>query len=58
MSTVTIETKHKVVHFENVTTWQPGYAFRHTFAPQKMHGSCGAREGSLDSLTRPLGGRE
>ncbi|SJL82425.1 hypothetical protein VPAL9027_00351 [Vibrio palustris] len=23
MSTVTIETKHKVVHFENVTTWQP-----------------------------------
>ncbi len=57
MSTVTIETKHKVVHFENVTTWQPATLPSH-FCSAKDARKLRAREGSLDSLTRPLGGRE
>ncbi len=57
MSTVTIETKHKVVHFENVTTWQPVTLPSH-FCSAKDARKLRAREGSLDSLTRPQGGRE
>lgn len=56
MSTVAIETKHKVVHFENVTTWQPAALASHFFF-EKDERKLRARDVSLDSLTySPKGG--
>ncbi len=57
MSAGMIETKYKVVHLANVTTRQPAALPSH-FCFAKDARKLRAREASLDSLTRPQGGRE
>ena len=57
MSSTEAKRTHPTVHFENVTVTQPAALASH-FCFAKDARKLRAREESLDSLTRPHGGRE